>query len=111
MTESNIVVCSDVSEQFEFVEERLVYVDAPVEGVLRSKDGEFFVFRCRSIIDGYLWHWVLLPVDSPDAPVDETFTAARSTPPGRWVSIVEDRRGAPRVAIGQLAGTVHPIPV
>ncbi len=111
MEDISIVVCSDVSEQFEFDEDRLVYVDAPLEGIVRSRKGESFAFRCRSIIDGYLWHWVLIPAASVDATTDQVFAAAKSSPPKHWISIVEDRRGPPRVAIGRMDGLIHPIPL
>jgi hypothetical protein len=42
---------SDIMDHFEFLEERLVYVDAPLEGLLRATTGELFAFRCDSIID------------------------------------------------------------
>lgn len=105
--------CSDVTELFEVLEERLVYVDAPVEGFLRSKSGELYAFRCGSIIDGCLWHWVLLPVPALGSSVEAEFDRAGRQPPDRWVSIVEDRRGVSetaRVTIVELDGTAHPIP-
>jgi hypothetical protein len=108
---SRIDVYSDVSDQFEFIEEKLVYVDAPLEGIVRAKTGELFAFRCSPIVAGYLWHWVLLPVESTEAAIDETFAKARKSPPDRWISIVEDRRGdEPRIAVGRLDGGVHSIP-
>jgi hypothetical protein len=38
-----------------------------------------------------LWHWTLVPVANP-GDVDAAFLAARSSPKGSWISIVEDRR-------------------
>jgi len=111
MSTTKIDVYSDVSEQFEFIEEKLVYVDAPLEGIVRAKTGGLFAFRCSPIVTGYLWHWVLLPVESAEASIDETFAKVKEAPPDRWISIVEDRRGdQPRVAVGRLDGGVHPIP-
>jgi hypothetical protein len=79
-------------DHFEFVEERLVYVDAPLEGLLRAKTGELFAFRCDSIIDHTLWHWTIVPAESLETAVADAFLAAQKNP-ARWLSIVEDRRG------------------
>ena len=108
-TSSRIDVWSDISDQFEFIEEQLVYVDAPLEGFLRGKTGDLFAFRCTPIILGCLWHWVLLPVRAVTS-VKEVFEIARTNPPKKWVSIVEDRRGEPRLSAAELTGGVHEIP-
>jgi hypothetical protein len=108
---SMIAVWNDISEHFDFIEDKLVYVDAPLQGLLRAKTGELFAFRCTAVVRGCLWHWVLLPVASSEAIVDDTFERARQAPPERWVSIVEDRRGGEsRVAAAELAGRKHEIP-
>jgi hypothetical protein len=83
---------SEITDHFQFVEERLVYVDAPLEGLLRAKTGELFAFRVLMIIDHTLWHWVIVPVDSLETEVADAFLAAQKKP-ARWLSVVEDRRG------------------
>lgn len=108
-----VEVWNEVSDYFELVEDRLVYVDAPLEGLLRAKDGELFAFRCAPIVRGCLWHWVLLPARSIEDSVSDVFDRARKNgPPTRWVSIVEDRRGPqPRVSAAWLDGSSHAVPV
>jgi len=104
-------ILTDVSEQFEFVDDTLVYVDAPIEGVVRSKTGELFAFRCSTIVTGILWHWVLVPVASSEVSIAATFDEARKAAPPEWISIVEDRRGdSARVAMCRLVGGVHRVP-
>lgn len=83
---------SEITDHFQFVEERLVYVDAPLEGLLRAKTGELFAFRVVMIIDHTLWHWVIVPVDSLETEVADAFLAAQKKP-SRWLSVVEDQRG------------------
>jgi hypothetical protein len=109
---ARIDVWRDISEQFSFLDEQLVYVDAPLEGFLRSsKTGDLFAFRCSGIIGSWLWHWVLLPVSSIEPTVKEVFASARTTPPKRWLSIVEDRRGEePQLYAAWLTGDVHELP-
>lgn len=106
---SRIDVWSDICEHFEFIEEKLVYMDAPLEGFLRARTGELFAFRCAAIVAGCLWHWVLLPVEAVGC-VKDVFEAARTLPPKEWVSIVEDRRDQPRLSAARLTGGVHEIP-
>lgn len=88
-------IWNDITDRFDFVEETLVYVDAPLEGHLRAKSGELFAFRCASIVDGALWHWVLIPVGSLGVTAADAFASARQHPTARWLSIVEDRRSEP----------------
>ena len=84
---------TDIADCFLLLEDHLVYVDAPLEGVAQSKDsGDLFVFRTLAVIPDLLWHWVLIPVDSPDVDIGQIFRAATAQPPVRWMSIVEDRR-------------------
>ncbi|XXF77086.1 hypothetical protein P2318_29135 [Myxococcaceae bacterium GXIMD 01537] len=84
-----------LSDRFELLEEHLVYVDAPLEGFLRAiRKKELFAFRCRAVVPGCLWHWVLIPVSSLSASIDAAFEAARATPKD-WLSIVEDLRREP----------------
>jgi len=89
-------VWNDITDRFDFVEQTLVYVDAPLEGHLRAKSGELFAFRCTSIVDGALWHWVLMPVDSIEVTAADACARARQDPALSWLSIVEDRRSEPR---------------
>jgi hypothetical protein len=59
---------------------------------------------------GLLWHWVLVPIESTDTSVSEAFRAARTTPPDKWISIVEDRRGnEPKLTAAELRAE-HSIP-
>jgi hypothetical protein len=111
LSRAQIYLWDDVSDEFELLEDQLVYHDAPLEGFLRARAGELFAFRTQTIIDGHLWHWVLLPVASVEAPISRTFAAARQTPPDLWISIVEDRRGdEARVVIARLRGGIHHLP-
>lgn len=102
---------NDVTDHFEFVEDKLVYVDAPLEGILRSKTGELFAFRCAPIVLGCLWHWVLLRVNSVEDSVADAFERAGKVSPEGWVSIVEDRRGDhPHLFVAWLTRGIHKIP-
>lgn len=84
---------TDISEEYEFVPEFLVYADEPLEGFLRMKaTGDLFVFRTSVIIDAVLWHWVLLPVVTMRNDLQEVFDEMASRDDGKWLSIVEDRR-------------------
>jgi hypothetical protein len=109
---TKIEVWADISEQFSFLEEQLVYVDAPLEGFVRSfKTGELFVFRSTPIVAELVWHWVLLPIASTDVTVKSAFDAARAMPPEHWLSVIEDRRGEePRLYAASLASSVHRLP-
>jgi hypothetical protein len=101
----------DITEQFEFLEERLVYVDAPLEGLVRRKGGGNFAFRCQAVIPGRLWHWVLVPVDSLETSVEVAFQRAVEDPPPEWCSVVEDRRELePRLDAVWLTGKECPVP-
>jgi hypothetical protein len=101
----------EVSEYFELVDTKLVYVDAPLEGLVRTRAGELFAFRCAAVVPGCLWHWVLLPAHSVEDSVEDVFERARSVPPAQWVSIVEDRRGPqPCVSAAWLDSSSHPVP-
>jgi hypothetical protein len=82
----------DITDEFEFVDDYLVYVDTPFEGFLEARHGELFAFRCSTIIGDRLIHWVLLPVASTDISVGEVFAAAKDESPEEWISVVEDRR-------------------
>lgn len=89
---------SDITDMYEFVEERLVYVDGPVEGILRSRsDGSLFACRCQELLGGLVFHWALVPVDSPSVEVSEAFKVLESVggvDSTLWISILEDRRGS-----------------
>jgi hypothetical protein len=102
---------TDITQHFDFIEESLVYVDSPLEGHLRAKDGELFAFRCQAIIEQTLWHWVLLPIASTEVGVDDAFKNAINSPPQHWLSLVEDRRGpTPTITAAMLATSSHPLP-
>ena len=103
---SPVEVWQDITDHFSFVNEHLVYTDAPWEGFLRSSaTGELFAFRTSEIIAGLLWHWSLLPVSSVEETVGQVFSAAQTDPPQKWISIVEDRRGTePQLSAARLTG-------
>src|SRR6187401_2387896 len=92
---------TDISDGFVVLENELVFVNEPLEGFLRSKDsGALFAFRSIEIVPELLWHWFLIPTTSTADSVTHTFTAAGSTPPARWMSIIEDRRrGQPKLSL------------
>jgi hypothetical protein len=113
MQKSRVEVWGDVTDQFSILKEQLVYVDAPFEGFLRShKTSELFAFRCFEVIDKVLWHWVLLPASSTEVKLDEIFVSARTSPPKRWLSVVEDQRGEePQLYAAWLSGDEHVPPI
>jgi hypothetical protein len=88
-----MIIMSDISDQFEFLSELLAYHDGPIEGFLREKDSQqLFAFRVSFVIPDLLWHWVLIPAASTADGVASAFSRPAATR-GRWMSIVEDRRG------------------
>ena len=101
---------SDITDRYELLEEDLVYVDAPLEGFLRRRsDGALFAFRCRQLLGSLVFHWTLVPVDSTDADVSETFGRAATT---SWISIVEDRRTSSPVLVAvEIPSDRYPLPV
>jgi len=107
---SRMQVWKDILDEFEFLEEQLVYVDAPIEGFLRAlKTGELFAFRCTQIVPGCLWHWVLLPASPSHVTVEAVFSAVRVAWPKEWISIVEDRRGEePQLVVAWMRGDERP---
>jgi hypothetical protein len=111
-TDSLVEVWKDISEQFAFLDEHLVYVDAPLEGFVRAlRSGALFAFRCTPIVPGAAWHWVLLPASSTDDTVDAVFAAARISAPAKWLSIIEDRRGNdPQLHASWISGETHSLP-
>ena len=58
------ILLEDISEFLDFVDETISYVDAPLEGIVRSKNGVLYAFRVLEIMSACLWHWVLLPAQS-----------------------------------------------
>jgi hypothetical protein len=89
----NFVHAGDILSLYDFVEEELVYVDAPLEGFLRARDdNRRFAFVCEAIVPARLWHWTLMPVDESHADIEGIFARATREPPREWLSIVEDRR-------------------
>ena len=83
-------------DDFEFEEETLVYYDAPVAGFLvRKGSGERFAFFCKTILEGRLYHWSLVPAPSGEDAQDviRTIDARECLV---WASVVEDRRATPR---------------
>jgi hypothetical protein len=102
---------TDITENFDILDEYPIFVDEPLEGFLCSKNsGDLFAFRSFTLIPELLWHWVLIPVASVSANVKDAFASAASTPPDRWMSIVEDRRGGqPQLSAAWMEGR-RPLP-
>jgi hypothetical protein len=88
-------IFGDMAAEFEFDEEGMEYIDAPVTGLLRRKsDGAWFAFDCQTIIWGKLWHWTLVPLPGKVTDVVSALQDAGRARTGTWLSIVEDRRGS-----------------
>jgi hypothetical protein len=86
-------VFGDMSEEFDFDEETMDYIDGPLSGWLRRKrDNAWFAFDCQPVIEGKLWHWTLVPVPDKSADVARVLAEAAKMKSGSWVSIIEDRR-------------------
>jgi hypothetical protein len=82
---------SDILENYEFEEETLIYVDAPLAGWMRDRiTGVRYAFECINIVEGLLWHWSLVP-DNGDG--TSYFDSKKIEQYRVWLSIVEDRRG------------------
>lgn len=87
------LVFGDMSEQFEFDEHALEYMDGPLSGRLKRKsDGASFAFDCQPIITGKLWHWTLVPAPNTSADLARVLSDAARSSTGSWMSITEDRR-------------------
>jgi hypothetical protein len=53
----------DISDRYSFVEERLIYYDAPLAGYLLCRECECaFVFQCQQQGHERAWLWRLVPV-------------------------------------------------
>jgi hypothetical protein len=100
----------DSLDFFDFIDETIIYVDAPLEGFVRSKNGVLYAFRVFEIIPAYLWHWVLVPAQSTSEPVSSAFFRAPG-PDDKWLSILEDRRGEmPRITVAEFLRGRTPLP-
>lgn len=88
---------SDITSRFEFENDSLEYIDGPVSGWLKEKEGsQWFAFECHPIVVGLAWHWILVPADHIGDAVIPLRNAALPTCKETWLSIIEDRRyGAP----------------
>ena len=83
----------DMSDEFDFDEETMDYVDGPLSGWLRRKrDSAWFAFDCQPIIQRKLWHWTLVPAPNKSPNVAHVLTEAAKAKSGFWMSIIEDRR-------------------
>jgi len=83
----------DMSEQFDFEEDGMDYLDGPLSGWLRRKrDGAWFAYDCQPIITDRLWHWTLIPVPKKSDDVARVLTDAKKAKDGQLLSVVEDRR-------------------
>lgn len=101
---------NDITDGFELLAGTLVYLDQPIEGHARARSGPrsgaLFAFRCEAIVDGCLWHWVLVPIASESVSVGEAFADQAHYP--TWISILEDRRGPrPLFLMEAMAGPRH----
>lgn len=87
---------SEVNEVLVFQEGELEYVDGPIEGFAEfAPTKRRYAFRCQQVLQGRLWHWILLPASDEDGTaVEMIFRRARSSPPATWLSLLEDRRTA-----------------
>lgn len=81
----------DITQCFEFLEDKLVYVDAPLEGFLRSARGDVFAFRCRELASEDAWEWVLVLTQGTASTVAEIFRVAKKHAPTTWLTIRESR--------------------
>lgn len=85
----------DFLSDFEFDEESLVYVDAPLEGWLRHRStGDWFAFRTVELLGKALVHWCLVPYERPQErwrlpEIDRVLHEHRT----EWISVLEDGRG------------------
>jgi hypothetical protein len=83
-------------DDFEFEEKTLVYHDAPIVGFLVHKgSGERFAFFCKTILEGRLYHWSLVPRPMGDD-AEEVIRKIDAEECPVWASVVEDRRANPR---------------
>jgi hypothetical protein len=83
---------SDISELFVFDEADIDYLDGPLSGWLRSKqDGSWFAYDCQPIIDGFLYHWTIVPA-SQKTDVAEVFREAAKANTGRWLTLLRQVR-------------------
>lgn len=96
-TQNDFDEFSDITSRFEFENDSLEYIDGPVSGWLKEKDGsQWFAFECHPIVLGLAWHWILVPADHLADAVTALRNAAAPSSKVTWLSIIEDRRyGAP----------------
>ncbi|MBA3398072.1 MAG: hypothetical protein H0T89_35935 [Deltaproteobacteria bacterium] len=105
-------VFGDITDRFEFDNDLLVYVDAPLEGVaIELTTSRRFAFSVFAIVPDQLWHWVLVPEQfgflvlrsKPRAP-DDMWRTVNFTEL-EWLSVVEDAREEPsRLSMARLIG-------
>lgn len=93
---------TDITDRFEILEDHLMYVDAPLEGLLRARDsGSLFAFSSTQLDRAPIWHWIVLPTHASELAVGTQIEAALTGSTSTWISIVEDRRNKPcRMYIG-----------
>jgi hypothetical protein len=78
-------------DRLEFIDDPLVYYDAPILGFVKSGETTY-AFRCFPIIKDKLWHWIFVPVSSFAVAPNVVIENAMENPPPLWVSLVEDSR-------------------
>jgi hypothetical protein len=73
-------------------EDTLYYNDGPIAGfILCTTCKRRYAFYCCPVIDGFLFHWVL--VAAPDArDSEQVLDEAWGRKEGEWLSVVEDVR-------------------
>jgi hypothetical protein len=85
-------VFGDISDEFEFDEASMDYVDAPLSGwIQRKSDGQWFAFDCQPVVAQLVWHWTLVTT-AVRSDVREVLERAAAEKEGCWLSIIEDRR-------------------
>jgi hypothetical protein len=96
----------DITDEFEFIDEFLLYVDEPFEGYLRSvRDQSLVAFVRQMVVPRLVWHWSLIPVQECVRPAREALD--QTSPLSTWLSIVEDRRGpSPTLSAAWVSGPV-----
>jgi hypothetical protein len=93
MDDNYHVVSGDITDVFSFAESSLIYQDAPLEGLVHKLDsGKRFAFRCKELVPGLVWHWVLVATGESGDVSEVTFDVARRRQHKSVLSILEDHR-------------------
>ena len=92
---TNQQTLTDITEEFEFLEETVTYIDAPLDGFVRNRSGELFAFQRVTVVADAIWHWALVPARSDTLRVADVFRVAREAKSVDWISGLEDARFEP----------------